>query len=221
AVGHRRVLAQRADHIEAGGLGMRRDGLWARALPLAPLEPDTLELFLDREIARPHPARDGEVRLVVAAGNRQLLRTAPGDRPDIGIGQPVLFEHQAFGRLDLLDRIRNSEIELLARPDQALGVLARLEDFAAIGALALEHCAGIVQSVRQHVDLGVLPGFELAVEPDPAIALVHGNSHDHLSACPYRPRKAAHPARPILHPSPGLGKPRPLWDNPGYASSTG
>ena len=55
---------------------------------------------------------------------------------------------------------------------QALGMLGRLEDLAAIGALALEDGAGVMQRVGQNMRLGVAPGDELAVVPDPAVAIV-------------------------------------------------
>jgi hypothetical protein len=53
-------------------------------------------------------------------------------------------------------------------------MLAQLEDFAAIDALALEHRAGIVQPVRQHVNLGFAPGDHFAIEPDEAVTLIEG-----------------------------------------------
>ena len=60
-------------------------------------------------------------------------------------------------------------------------MLGQLENLAAIGALALEHRAGIVQAMGQHVDLGVRPFDELAVHPDKAVKLVEGNGcHDNL-----------------------------------------
>src|SRR5690242_19578812 len=57
-------------------------------------------------------------------------------------------------------------------------MLARLEDFAAVGALTLEHAARIVQPVGEDVHTGVLPRHQLAVEPDdPLKSVVRLRSH--------------------------------------------
>ena len=64
---------------------------------------------------------------------------------------------------------------------QPLGVFGQLEDFAAIGALALEHRARIVQAMCKHMDLGIRPFDELAVHPDKSVELVEGNGcHEYL-----------------------------------------
>jgi hypothetical protein len=56
-------------------------------------------------------------------------------------------------------------------------MLHALENDAAIGALALEHRARIMQPVGKHVDLAVGGGNEFAVEPDEIGALVEGHCH--------------------------------------------
>src|SRR5271167_4931911 len=58
---------------------------------------------------------------------------------------------------------------------------SRFEDPPAIGALAFENGARIVQRVGQNVDLGVAPVDHMAIHPDPAITIVkrlsgHGGS---------------------------------------------
>mgnify|MGYP002084078755 CR=1 FL=1 len=57
--------------------------------------------------------------------------------------------------------------------EQALGVDARLEDGAVVGALALEHAGAVVQAVREHVDAGLARRHDLAVEPDQRISEIH------------------------------------------------
>ena len=109
------------------------------------------------------------------------LRAAPGDRADIGFLLAVLLDDQLLGGVDVVDRIGDFEIEHLRRALQALGVLARLEDLAAIGALALEHAARVMQAVAEHVQIGVLPGHQLAVVPDDPFEPVIGlRSHRFL-----------------------------------------
>src|ERR1700746_1917167 len=56
-----------------------------------------------------------------------------------------------------------------------------LENFAAIGALPLEHGAGVMQTMGQHMQRGLAPRHELAVVPDHPLEAVirflsHGNS---------------------------------------------
>ena len=99
-------------------------------------------------------------------GDAHLLAAAPGDRADVAVRQLVGLDHVAAGLVDLGDRIGDLEVEGLRAVMQALDVLGELEDLAAIGALALEHRAAVVQGVREHVDVGLAPGDELAVEPD-------------------------------------------------------
>src|SRR5262249_3280431 len=80
--------------------------------------------------------------------------------------------------VDLGDRIGNLEVEQAGGLPQPLGMLGTLEDFAAIGPFALEHAACIMEPMGEHVQLGVLPGHELAVVPDDAVALVEWQGHD-------------------------------------------
>ena len=44
-----------------------------------------------------------------------------------------------------------------------------------VAADALEDAAAVVEAMGEYVDLGVLPGDELAVHPDP-LGLLHGSS---------------------------------------------
>ncbi len=98
-----------------------------------------------------------------------------GDRPDIGVGEALLLQERAAGLVDLGDGIGDGEAEDARRFVQPLGVLGELEDLAAIGALALEHGARIMQAVGEDVDLRVRPLHEFAVHPDVAVKLIEGN----------------------------------------------
>src|SRR5438046_1492982 len=57
-------------------------------------------------------------------------------------------------------------------------MLGALVDGPAIGALALEHGARVVQAMGQHADLGLRRWDELAVEPDQVRTLVEWHRHD-------------------------------------------
>src|SRR6476659_4560739 len=56
-------------------------------------------------------------------------------------------------------------------------MLGTPEHLAAIGALALEHAACVMEAVGQHADLAIGGGDELAVEPDKVRTLVEGHCH--------------------------------------------
>jgi hypothetical protein len=114
------------------------------------------------------------VDLVVLRRDAHHLGAAPGDRTHIGVLLAVLLQHQALGGVDLGDAVGNLEVERLRRFLQPLGMLGALEDFAAIGALALEHRARIVQAVRADVQRGFRPLDELAVVPNDAVEAVIG-----------------------------------------------
>ena len=109
------------------------------------------------------------------------LAAAPGGGADIGVGEIVQDEKLAADRVDLLDRVGNGEIEKARALEEALGVLAQMKDLAAVGALAFEHAARVVEAVGQHVDLGVGPIDKGAVEPDFSGHLIERNArHSHI-----------------------------------------
>ncbi len=93
--------------------------------------------------------------------------------------KPCFLRRRPARLVDLGHRIGNFHVEHFRRHEQPLRVLSELEDLPAIGALAFEHRAAIVKRMREHVDLGVLPGYEIAIHPDEALALIEGNDGGH------------------------------------------
>jgi hypothetical protein len=51
-------------------------------------------------------------------------------------------------------------------------MLRTLEDFAAIGALALEHTARVMQAVREDMEIRLHPGNKFAIVPDDALETI-------------------------------------------------
>ena len=171
------MLRDGADHVEAGRLC--KTGRSTRIGPavFGEIELDPLQPLLGVEIARPLPGRDGEMDRVVLRRHAELFGPAPGDRTNVGIRHAVLVDHQLLGRVDLGDRIRDFEIEDIGRLLQPLRMLGALEDFAAIGALAFKHGAGVMQTMGQQMNLRLGTGDELAVEPDQTWQLIEGHGH--------------------------------------------
>ncbi len=62
-------------------------------------------------------------------------------------------------------------------------MLVELEDMPAIGALALEHTAAIMESMAEHMNPRVTPGNETTVEPDHSVAIIERNQ-GHMSVSP-------------------------------------
>ncbi len=166
------MLGDRADHVEARRLRARRRGRRIGPPIVGDVEADALHALRGVEIARPLPRRDREMDLVVLGRDAHHFRAAPGDRTHIGVDEAVLGERQRLGRVDLGHAPGHLEIENARRFLQALGMLGRLEDRAAIGALAFENRAAVMQGVGEDMNLGVAPGRQLAVEPNPSVSIV-------------------------------------------------
>src|SRR5262249_6398122 len=95
------------------------------------------------------------------------------------VRQLVGGDHVAADLVDLGNRVRHLEVERVCAVDQALRVLRKLEDLAGVCALALEYRTAVVQRVGEHVDVGLAPRDELAVEPYKPVAIVEGGRLSH------------------------------------------
>jgi site-specific DNA recombinase len=175
----RLVTRQGADHVEAGGLALGRRRIGRRAPPPRDVEAEAAADRVVAEIGRPGPHRDGEVDFRLLGRDAHLLGAAPGERAHIGILKAARGEHLAAGGVDLLDAPGDLEIEQPRALAEPLAVLGQLEDLAAISALTFEHGRGVMEGVGEDMDLGFAPGDELAVEPDPTVAVVIAVLLDH------------------------------------------
>ncbi len=174
ALGLGLMLGQRADHVQAGGLGRGRRRVRAGTLPLGDAQADALHAVGAEQVG-PGPAGDRQVDLGLLRGHGELFAAAPGDRADIGVHQAVGRDDLLAGGVDLLGGPGDLEAQDAAGCDQPLGMGAQHEDVAGISPLAFEHAAGIVQPVGQNVQLGVAPGDHLAIQPDLAVTVVERN----------------------------------------------
>ena len=117
------------------------------------------------------------MNLVVLRRDAELLRAAPSEGTHVSVFLIVLFQDETLGGVDLCDAVRNFKVHQCCRTLEPFGMLGALENLAAIGALAFEHGAGVMQTVGEHVDLAIGGGNELAVEPDQVRTLVEGHRH--------------------------------------------
>ena len=123
---------------------------------------------------------------VVLSRDAELLRAAPRDRAHIGLGLAVAFHQQALGGVDFGDRIGDFEVEHDWRSACSRSECSLLLKISpAIGALALEYGARIMQAMGEHVNFRLRPGQQLAVEPDHAFHLVEGHRHGRSSVNVY------------------------------------
>ncbi len=171
------VLGERADHVEASRLRLAGDRPGVGPAPLGDLQADAPRAKRTVEVARPRPDRDGAVDRVLLRRNAHHLRAAPGDRAEIGVGEPGAGERLLLGGGDLVLAKRDLKPHRLSGREQAVGMGLTREDLAPVGALPFEHGARIMQRVGQDVDLRVAPGHEHAVHPDLAVQLIEGNCH--------------------------------------------
>jgi hypothetical protein len=130
------------------------------------IELDPFHTLFRVEVTGPLPGRNGEMDLVVLRRDAERLGAAPGDRADIGVFLAVLFKNQALRRIDLGDAIGDLEVHDPGGIFQPLRMLGAMKDLAAVGALAFENAAGVMQAVGEHADLAVRRRNELSVEPD-------------------------------------------------------
>src|SRR5262249_37726397 len=101
------------------------------------------------------------------------------ERADVALAHPVRAQGLEDRRLDLLARPGHVDLDDLRRVQQPLHVLAQAEHrpvavLAAVAADALEHAHAVVQRLGEDVDLRIVPGNQLPVEPD-ALGLLYGH----------------------------------------------
>src|SRR3546814_4159704 len=103
---------------------------------------------------------NGNVRFGALGCDAHLFRTAPGDRADIAVREPIGLHHLVTGGFDLGNRIRNFESEDSSAVVQPLAMPCQCKDLSAIGTLPLEHAGCIVQCVSKNMDVCFPPRSE-------------------------------------------------------------
>ncbi len=151
---------------------MRRGRFRRRTFIFRKIQADALLALLHVKIGRPFPGRDREVDFILLRRNAHHLGAAPGDGTQIAVHQPLRLQCHTTGLVDFLNCVRNLKAHDLGRIDETFGMFLQLEDFAAIGSASYKHAARVMQTMRQHMHLRILPRHQLAVEPDETVALI-------------------------------------------------
>src|SRR5579864_1231454 len=122
------------------------------------------------EVLAPRIVDDVDLGRRVEGIHARLAIATQHDRPDVAGPHAIVGDHVAHGFDDFVAGEIHVDAIDLGGVDQALGVLRGAENRGAAGrrvtAYAFEHRRSVVDDVRHHVDVGVVPGDELAVMPD-------------------------------------------------------
>ena len=150
------------------------------ARPRRDLDADAVVEGALAEVGAPLPRDDHRAHGVLWRVHAHRAVADEDDGPQVRLDHAVLA-HQRDARVGHLRRgDARLEHDELARVVEPLDVLLEAEDGRrAVGPLvradALERAEAVVQRVREHVDLGLVPVDELAVEPDLLFLLDHGD----------------------------------------------
>ena len=167
------VLGHRADHVEAGRLGLRSARCSAPGGPSATISCGCPWRALPARNRPASPSRRSPGGFCSPAprrpsARRRARRSAAHSRRRCCWPRPV--PAVALARSSMLAGISKPRIfaELISR----CVVVVQAEDLAVVDALAFEHATRIMQPVGQHMQFGVAPRDEAAVIPDEAVAIV-------------------------------------------------
>ncbi|MNH17132.1 hypothetical protein D3C79_767890 [compost metagenome] len=165
-----------------GGLGFERTAARWRTTPARGFQADAGHARRWVEIARPLPARDGQVHTVETRRGGNHLAATPGHRAQVAVDHLVALQQFMARRFQFSHLIGDGKVHQLRRAIQALAVFAQLENLAVVDPLAFIHGARVMQAMGQHMQLRPGPLDELAVEPDNALALIkRDTAHIHIS----------------------------------------
>src|SRR3989442_2810486 len=163
-------------HVVAGRLRLGEQRVRMEAREGARLDPDAVLHPLVTQVGAPRPGGDGDARRG-ARREPHLAVAHEDDGAEVALAEPVGAHRLEAGVDQALARVRHRQLEDVRRAVATVDGLVQAEDrraavVALVAADALEDPEPVVQRVGEHVDLGGLPGHELAVEPD-ALGLLH------------------------------------------------
>jgi hypothetical protein len=172
-------LGQNRVQVLTGGLGVRDQPGRRDPAPGRHLRPHPVLLALLAEVRGPGPDGDEDIDRSALRVEAHLAVTAEGDRPDIAGAEPVPPDQLLGGLANLLERVWEWQVVELGGLGEPLEVILvaedRRPDLRVVAADSLEDARSVVQPVREHVDVRLVPADELPVLPD-QLRLLHGRS---------------------------------------------
>ena len=185
---------------------MRDQRVGADAPPGGDLRAHAVALALLAEVGAPLPAGDRDVDRRLERVQPHLPVAAVDDRTDVAGAQAVARDQLERRSAQLLGAVGHRHVVELGRAQQPVDVLGvaehRRPELGVVAAHAVEDAGAVVQAVREHVDLGVLPRDEVSVHPDEVGGL-------HCCEAPVRGSRAP-PRSPAQCPPPSeVGRAQP------------
>src|SRR6185436_4864592 len=123
------------------------------------------------QVGTPRPYGDGYPNGIVHGAEPHFAVADEDDRADVT--GPHLVDPDRFdtGSEDFFLRERNLDSQDMRRAEEPIDVLGQAKDgrsgvTAFVAPDTLEDAEAVVQGMRQHMNLGGVPGHQLAVEPD-------------------------------------------------------
>lgn len=109
-------------------------------------------------------------------GHADLLAAAPCHRPDVAVADALSGDEFERRPVQLGDGEGDAEAQFTRRVVQPLRVLGQFEDVTVVDAFPFEDAAAVVETMGEHVQAGVAPGDEPAVQPDVPVTVVESRS---------------------------------------------
>ncbi|EAU63378.1 hypothetical protein STIAU_7170 [Stigmatella aurantiaca DW4/3-1] len=186
AAQHRLALGEDGVDVLAGDLPAHHVDVDVHAGEGADLGADALAHALVTQVCAPVPGGDDDAGGVDRAQAHGAV-THEGDGPQVGaVGEEIpLLAQQLQARLhELIGRERHLQHADVRRVHQPLDVLAQAEHRQAavmrpVSADALEDAQAVMQRVRHHVHVALVPFHEFAVDPDLISAQYGGRRRTH------------------------------------------
>jgi len=154
-------LGQNRVQVLAGGLRVGDQAVARDRPPRGDLGPDAVPLAVLAEVGAPRPDRDDHLDRRVLCIEPHLAIATKRERPDVAGPQSVAPDQFVRRLAQLVGRVGQLEVVELGRLRQPLEVVAVPKDSrAALGLIAadpLEDAGAVVQSMAEHVDLGISP----------------------------------------------------------------
>ena len=154
-------------HVVGAGLGQRGHGVGRQAVPAGDAD---VRAARARHVFAPGEVGDVDLHGAALGIDADFAVAAQRDGPDVARRHAVGLDHVDHAGAQLVEREGQRHAVNLGRVEQALHVLGQAKHRRPVrlpvAANALKHAGAIVDHVAHHVNVGLLPGNQVAVVPD-------------------------------------------------------